>query len=120
MRVRTALRVASPAAPPLSTRTKGAARGAQRAPKVGRHLCRLTVNSYVGVKGAYMGVPERMRSRFGTPIDRDVLVLPEKVVDDYGQNVQTLLRPIFDAVWNAAGYEYCLNYDENDKWRALR
>jgi hypothetical protein len=26
------------------------------------------------------------------------------------------LRPLFDAVWNAAGWERSFNYDEKGKW----
>jgi hypothetical protein len=34
----------------------------------------------------------------------------------YTPNMPTLLRPVFDAVWNAAGWERSFNYDENGKW----
>lgn len=28
-----------------------------------------------------------------------------------------ILKPVFDALWNACGYKNCLNYDENGKYR---
>ena len=51
-----------------------------------------------------------------TPIDRDVLMVPEVLVDNYPSNPDKVLRPIFDAIWNAAGYAACPNYDEAGNW----
>lgn len=51
-----------------------------------------------------------------SPIDRDVLMVPEMLVEDFPNKVDGVLRPIFDAVWNAAGYSACPNYDEGGNW----
>jgi hypothetical protein len=53
----------------------------------------------------------------GAPIDRDMLLLPDVLVEDYECSVPRLLRPIFDAVWNATGFERSPNYDEEGNWR---
>jgi hypothetical protein len=50
-------------------------------------------------------------------IDRNVLHLPEVVVEDYGSDVASLLRPTFDALWQACGLEGSLNYDTDGIWR---
>ncbi len=50
------------------------------------------------------------------PIDRPVLVLPDVLIEDYTVNVPTALRPIFDAVWNATGFDRSFNYDEAGNW----
>jgi hypothetical protein len=49
-------------------------------------------------------------------IDRDVLILPEAVVDSYDVDIAEALRNSFDALWQAAGWEHSVNYDENGKW----
>lgn len=51
------------------------------------------------------------------PIDRDILLIPEISVEDRTvKNVEVILRPIFDAAWNAAGFERSMNYDANGQW----
>jgi hypothetical protein len=50
------------------------------------------------------------------PIDRDVLILPEIVVDNFEVDSAETMRPIFDAIWNASGWSRSLNYDDEGKW----
>lgn len=72
--------------------------------------------SLTGVKGYEMAmVPGRMRFT-STPIDRDIVVLPDVLIEDYEADVPTVLRPIFDAIWNAAGWERSMNYTEEGRW----
>lgn len=57
----------------------------------------------------------------GSPIDRDILLLPDVIIDDFNsvlgfKEVAKILRPIFDAVWNACGLARSLNYDEQGNW----
>jgi hypothetical protein len=70
----------------------------------------------IGYKGYNMSENRRIMRYDSTPIDRDLLTLPDVLVEDYQCDVPQLLRPIFDAVWNATGWERSLNYDENGKW----
>jgi hypothetical protein len=57
--------------------------------------------------------------RFGSgSIDRDVLLLPDVRVEQYDADAPSLLRPIFDAVWNAAGFERCFNYNSSGEWKS--
>jgi hypothetical protein len=72
----------------------------------------------VGVKGYSMAI-DRMRF-FGYntyKIDKDVLFLPEVVIENYDVNAADVLRPCFDSVWNACGFPRSLNYDETGKWK---
>jgi hypothetical protein len=73
----------------------------------------------LGVKNYYMGVTNFAERRFDNIhyIDRDNLILPEIVLQDLSQEPHTILRPLFDAVWNACGWYGSLNYDENGDWR---
>jgi hypothetical protein len=76
---------------------------------------------YHGIAGAKLGLH---------PYDYDLddiepfpiaepLLLPEVIVDAYGssRDYVTALRPIFDALWNAAGFARCTYYDTNSEWQ---
>jgi hypothetical protein len=71
----------------------------------------------VGVKGFSMAISHQMqyrnRHQIGMQvIDRDSLLIPEVFIQDYESlDMGRLLRPIFDIIWNAAGWPYSLNYD---------
>jgi hypothetical protein len=52
-------------------------------------------------------------------IDRDTLILPEIICENYPSDtndVARVLRPAFDAVWNASGWRTSLGYDEKGEW----
>jgi hypothetical protein len=51
----------------------------------------------------------------GHPIDKDTLIIPEAMVESFECDPAEVLRPIFDAVWNAAGWSRSLNYDQTGK-----
>jgi len=64
--------------------------------------------SLLGVYGYVMAV-DRIYPPRDYPIDRNDLVIPEVDLGD-------VMRPAFDAVWNATGWPRSKNYDENGKW----
>lgn len=71
----------------------------------------------VGVRGSTLSVSmggERLGAE--QPIDRDVLVLPEVLLERLDPDVPALMRPFFDAVWNASGRSRSPNYDERGSW----
>jgi hypothetical protein len=53
-------------------------------------------------------------------IDRDVIVLPEIVIEEPTQDLPALLKPSLDALWQASGWERSLGYDENGVRRLQR
>jgi hypothetical protein len=73
--------------------------------------------SMIGVKGFTLatGQPYSLRRRVPL-IDRDVLLLPETVLEDLGQKPASLLRPLFDTVWQSAGFTRSFNYNDAGKW----
>jgi hypothetical protein len=71
--------------------------------------------SLVDVKGYEMSSAVYNFSK-PSPIDRNVLLLPEAIVEDYNSKASDILRPAFDTVWQSAGEERSLNYDENGNW----
>jgi hypothetical protein len=77
--------------------------------------------SLTGVKGFTMAVGSSSSSVFETyPVDRDILLLPDVLLVDYAEDIGSMMRPAFDAVWNAAGWPGSLNYDEAGKWNPNR
>ncbi len=50
-------------------------------------------------------------------IDRDVLQLPDILILDADLAGGKIMQPIFDAIWNAGGFERCFDYDEEGRWK---
>lgn len=82
--------------------------------------------SLLNVKGYGMGVGSGVRGHGTHPISRDFLHVPGTMLETLSievnsqetpANVFTVLRPHFDAVWNACGYQQSFNYDGQGKWR---
>lgn len=73
--------------------------------------------SFLGVRGFTMAVPSGIGRFQSHPIDRRVLVLPEAVIEDFSEKLDPKLRPIYDAVWNAADYPRSPSFDTEGNWR---
>ena len=79
--------------------------------------------SYEGVAGARLGIPHDFHPEEREPFPPvDPLLLPEVIVDEYGsrEDYVRALKPIFDALWNAAGFSRCTYYDQDGNWRPPR
>ena len=69
-----------------------------------------------------LGVNYRVHRDFWTipnsPPPEDVLVLPECILDDYGEDVDhhRAVRPAFDALWNAVGYSRSQFFNDEGLW----
>ncbi len=50
-------------------------------------------------------------------IDRNELIIPEIHLEDMNIEGEYALKPAFDSVWNACGYERSLHYDDNGLWK---
>ena len=74
--------------------------------------------SLTGVRGYRLGVGQKVDpwSDNINKIDREILYLPEILIEDYTVSVPKFVRPIFDAFWNSAGWRESLGYDENGEW----
>lgn len=68
-----------------------------------------------GVKGATIPKMDYIGNQ-NQVIDRDVLALPEHVINDLGVESTSILRPSFDLVWNASGFTRSINFDTSGKW----
>jgi hypothetical protein len=70
----------------------------------------------LGAKDKYLIPPPKFRDRPQSRIDRNLLPLPECVVDDFDAPLAEILRPAFDALYQDTGFAGCPNYDENGQW----
>ncbi|MBI5679362.1 MAG: ATP-binding protein [Methanobacterium sp.] len=76
--------------------------------------------SLIGVKGYAMATNarayklEHLRPHY--LIDRDVLLLPETLLENYGIEIEKSLKLSFDSLWNACGYPESRNYNEDGDW----
>jgi len=55
------------------------------------------------------------------PIDRNNLIIPEMIIDDYeickrDKEMAKVMKPIFDTIWQACGFSGSRNYDEEDNY----
>jgi len=69
--------------------------------------------SLINVRGFAMWVDPMNYHIEDATIDRDNLVLPELFLEDVTQDPEAILKPLFETVWQAAGYGQNLNYDNN-------
>jgi hypothetical protein len=74
-----------------------------------------------GVRGARLGVAPRPIDDLPV-IDRDVLELPEVIIEQYGpaESYQRAARPAFDALWNTGGYSRSKHFDSAGNWKPPR
>lgn len=74
--------------------------------------------SIVGIGGFSLGVnpSEDLFGDIGRPVDRNEILLPEVLLESLDVEVSKVLQPLFDIVWNSAGYERSLNFDEDGHW----
>ncbi len=72
----------------------------------------------VGARGAFLSVGGR---RFDLtevrPFDRDILELPEAMIDDGNTPTDIVLKPLFDGLWNASGLAKSWHYTANGRWK---
>ncbi|EQC1535506.1 AlbA family DNA-binding domain-containing protein [Clostridium botulinum] len=74
--------------------------------------------SFVNIKGYEMAIDRTIWfGRRKYTMDRDILITPELIINNYNVDTKTILRPIFDSIWNACGFSESLNYDENNNFK---
>ncbi len=67
--------------------------------------------------GLEMASHSSFNQAFRNKLDRNILQLPELLMNENKLDVSTALKPIFDTIWNAFGKSGSKSYDENGIWR---
>jgi hypothetical protein len=83
--------------------------------EIGSNTPIIVALTLISVRGLTMWVPRHRRGEEYL-IDRDTLALPESVVQDFSTKPVEILRPMFDLIWNACGYQESKNFDKEGKW----
>lgn len=72
----------------------------------------------LGASGWVLGQPEEFYFLDQlVPFTRDLIVLPEVLVEDYSQEAATVLRPALDVLWQAAGRPQSPYYNDDGTHR---
>ena len=69
--------------------------------------------SFLKAQGYQLATAERFLAPSDVLTDRDSLILSEVEIEQVGFDPAAVLRPIFDMLWNAFGYEGCNNYNDH-------
>jgi hypothetical protein len=74
------------------------------------------------IDGYEFGVGEQFRNFQKAYADRPNLVLPDVWIEDVAeaQDVDAIVRPMMNILWQAFDVERCLEYDKDGTWRARR
>jgi hypothetical protein len=72
--------------------------------------------SLIGVKDHSISNPVLRSLGELITINRDLLLIPEVLVEEYGREASDILRPIFDTVWQSCGWESSPNYNNDGDW----
>lgn len=71
--------------------------------------------SLLGTKGMTTPPSSVFNYDGGHPIDKNELIIPEILIENLTQEIDVVMRPAFDSIWNAAGHERSLSYDETGR-----
>lgn len=77
--------------------------------------------SLLGVKDCILGVNEnRFIDIENNRAERDNILLPEIAVEQWTDDPVSIMRPVFDMVWNAFGFARSFNYNDAGQWIGQR
>jgi hypothetical protein len=72
-----------------------------------------------GTKIVYRYSPDRVGWDDTRPLGHEIAAFPEIYIDGFDVDVPTLMRPVFNVVWNAFGLSQCEIYDSQGKLRGV-
>lgn len=90
--------------------------------KIGVEPPILVYLSMMGVKGYQMSLDgnefQLRHYPWSRTIDRETLLFPEVIIESSEDvDFSKVLHPVFDALWNAAGFPKSLDYDDQGNWK---
>jgi hypothetical protein len=68
------------------------------------------------VKNVAICPPSQLYLSDNNLIDKDIALVPTVMAETMGEDASALLRPAFDTMWQASGYQHSLTYDAEGKW----
>jgi hypothetical protein len=66
--------------------------------------------SFLGVKGYTLEVPNAFPDMMNEIVNNDLL-LPDILIEDYNDSIKEKMRPSFDAIWQAGGWDRSYSWD---------
>jgi hypothetical protein len=85
--------------------------------KLGVSLPLILMVTMQGLKGYALATGSPFQDfRQAHRFDRDLLLLPDVLVEDFSTPADKLLKPIFDAFWQSAGLPSSQNYNKQGRW----
>ena len=72
----------------------------------------------VGVKGYTYFVNSTFPFLERFPIDKDILNLPEHIVENYSEKASAILKSSFDVLWNSSGFPEDKYYTKEGNWKS--
>jgi hypothetical protein len=74
--------------------------------------------SLMGVRGftLELNIPLWKAGSIRQPIDKDQLIIPERILEVLECDAAPTLKPLFDVVWNASGEAGSVNFNEDGNW----
>ena len=76
--------------------------------------------SLIGVKGYIMATRGLQLDIDKHIIDRDILLPPETLIENYDDEIEKSMKNCFDSIWNACGYSSSQSYDRDGNWNSRK
>lgn len=70
----------------------------------------------IGMRGWQIGARPDQYQRDEWVLDRDIVVIPDHLLESLDADVDHDAKPILDMIWQAAGWPAAQGFDENRKW----
>jgi hypothetical protein len=101
---------------------QGIERAVQASVRLGAALPIAVMVSFIGAQGTVMITSPDSPGWHLKPLDRSTLLLDTVIVETLASKApwQNVLRPLFDSLWNAFGYERCKDlFDDQGRWLGI-
>jgi hypothetical protein len=85
--------------------------------ELGASLPIIILGTIYGVEGYTLAADTPSAFFYQThPIDRNLLLLPEVLIEDFSVPIDIALRPMFDAIWQSVGLPKSESYSPDGRW----
>jgi hypothetical protein len=68
--------------------------------------------SLVNAEGTYMGTDSPTDAE--VPIDSEFVDCPVILIEEFNTDIPSVLKPMFDCIWNACGFPHSQNYKDGN------